>query len=328
MQRMTNDEIFFENIPFYGSNIVAKESSGLGGEIYFNINEINFFGGNLGSTEINAGKEVYSLNKSNVYRFDKRNLLEYMDSIKDEFILNLLYDYREFTRNSDRWKMIDEEGWKYRKHEIENALNMEFDMYLKKSTLDRGFIGCNSSDLYSLVIAYTLIPNYTELRIVRTRENGHYCYTFLLNLKSSVDFASEFSQNFEEEVEKRRTENRDRTDLLESAYNRGGQPSKSHVNTTVYSRDPVIAAAVKERANGRCDLCGEPAPFNNANGFPYLEEHHLIRLADGGDDSVNNAVALCPNCHRKMHIVNDKKDAEILKDRILAYAKVMNKRDE
>lgn len=104
-----------------------------------------------------------------------------------------------------------------------------------------------------------------------------------------------------------------RVDLLGDACNRGKKPSKSRVNTIVYYRDPVIAAAVKERANGQCDLCGQPAPFNNANGFPYLEEHHLVRLADGGDDSVNNAVALCPNCHRKMHIVNDEKDRETLK---------------
>lgn len=324
MQRINNDEIFFENIPLYGSNIVTKGSSGLGGEIYFNISDIDFFGGNVNSTATIAGKEVYSLNKSNVYRFDKSNLLEYMDSIKDEFILKLFYDYKKFTRNSDKWKMIDEDGWKYRRDEIESASNLEFDMYLKKSTLDRGFIGCNSSEIYSLVIAYTLIPNYTELRIVRTNENGHCCYTFLLNLKSSVDFASEFNQEFEEEVENKRGVNR--ADLLGDACNRGGKPSKSRVNTTVYNRDAVIAAAVKERANGQCDLCGQPAPFINANGFPYLEEHHLVRLADGGDDSLDNAVALCPNCHRKMHIVNDEKDTETLKKRILAYVNAMNKK--
>ena len=93
----------------------------------------------------------------------------------------------------------------------------------------------------------------------------------------------------------------------------------------MFNRDPVIAAAVKERANGQCDLCGQPAPFNNANGFPYLEEHHLVRLADGGDDSIDNAVALCPNCHRKMHVVNDERDMETLKKRILAYVNAMNK---
>ena len=174
------------------------------------------------------------------------------------------------------------------------------------------------------MVAYTLIPNYTELRILRTNENGHNCYTFLMSLRSPVDFVSEFNQEFEEEVEDKRGANRE--DLLNDAYNRGGKPGKSRVNTTVFNRDPVIAAAVKERANGQCDLCGQPAPFNNANGFPYLEEHHLVRLADGGDDSIDNAVALCPNCHRKMHIVNDESDTETLKKRILAYVNVMNKK--
>lgn len=47
MQRINDDEIFFENIPLYGSNIVTKGSRGLGGEIYFNISDIDFFGGNV-----------------------------------------------------------------------------------------------------------------------------------------------------------------------------------------------------------------------------------------------------------------------------------------
>lgn len=325
MRKINDNEIFFENIPLYGSNIVEKGSKGLGGEIYFNISDIDFFGGNVNSTEDVNGKEVYSLNQSNVYRFDKKNLLEYMDSIRDEFRLKLLYEYKVFTKNSDKWKMIDEDGWKHRREEIKNASKLEFDMYLKKSTLDRGFIGCKTSDIYSLVIAYTLIPNYTELRILRTNEEGHYCYTFMLKLKSSVDLMTEFNQEFEKEVESRRRNNRQ--DLLNVARNRANKPGKSHINTTVYYRDPVIAAAVKERADGKCDLCEQPAPFCNAEGLPYLEEHHLVRLADGGDDSLDNAVALCPNCHRKMHIVNDVKDTETLKRRILSYAKAMKEKD-
>lgn len=34
---------------------------------------------------------------------------------------------------------------------------------------------------------------------------------------------------------------------------------------------------------------------------PYLEVHHIIFLAQGGDDTVDNAEALCPNCHRRKH---------------------------
>lgn len=63
MQRINKDEIFLENIPLYGSNIVTKSLSGLGGEIYFNISDIDFFGGNVNLTATIVGKEVYSLSK-------------------------------------------------------------------------------------------------------------------------------------------------------------------------------------------------------------------------------------------------------------------------
>ncbi len=321
MFRVTGDEVYFENIPFYGSNIVLKNSGGLGGEIYFQPDEIDFFGGNGNAISNNAGKAVYTLPATNIYRFEKSNLLEYLDCIKDEFKHNLLFTYKAYKQNAYHWKMIDEYGWNYRKEKIESAPDLTFNMYLKKSTNNRAFIGCNTSDIYSLVIVYTIIPTYTEMTIKRTDENGNKCFTFLLKFKN-VDFASEINQKFEDEVERKREDNI--TDLLTDASNRGKKPSKSHINTTVYYRDPIIAAAVKERANGRCDLCSHPAPFNCSNGRPYLEEHHLVRLADGGDDSLENAVALCPNCHRKMHIVNDYADIEALKRRLLAYAEEVN----
>ena len=31
-------------------------------------------------------------------------------------------------------------------------------------------------------------------------------------------------------------------------------------------------------------------------------------LCEGGEDSIDNAVALCPNCHRRMHILQDPED--------------------
>lgn len=82
--------------------------------------------------------------------------------------------------------------------------------------------------------------------------------------------------------------------------------------TSSYVRDRYVSEYVKRRANGICQLCGQPAPFMNSKGEPFLETHHVIWLADGGDDSINNAVALCPNCHRKMHSLNLDSDIEIL----------------
>lgn len=80
------------------------------------------------------------------------------------------------------------------------------------------------------------------------------------------------------------------------------KPKTTTVTTTVYIRNPDVVAEVLERANGVCERCDNAAPFRRkSDGSPYLEVHHMKRLADGGDDTVNNAIALCPNCHRKLH---------------------------
>lgn len=101
--------------------------------------------------------------------------------------------------------------------------------------------------------------------------------------------------------------------LEKAAKKKASIPSASIVQTRTFHRDPTIAAYVKKRANGYCQLCGQKAPFNDQNGDPYLECHHIDWLSKGGIDSVENCVALCPNCHRRMHILNDQTDINKLK---------------
>ncbi|HVG57635.1 MAG TPA: HNH endonuclease [Hyalangium sp.] len=49
-------------------------------------------------------------------------------------------------------------------------------------------------------------------------------------------------------------------------------------------------------------LCSSnPKVLERVGGSPYLEVHHKKFLARGGVDTVKNARALCPNCHRKVH---------------------------
>lgn len=79
-------------------------------------------------------------------------------------------------------------------------------------------------------------------------------------------------------------------------------PQGIEVTTTAFIRNPDVAAEVLERARGQCEACGKAAPFLRAtDATPYLEVHHKVRLADGGADTVNNAIALCRNCHRRAH---------------------------
>lgn len=69
-----------------------------------------------------------------------------------------------------------------------------------------------------------------------------------------------------------------------------------------YRRNTDVVASVLNRASGICENCGNNAPFKRASdGSPYLEVHHKIMLSQGGEDTIENAIAICPNCHRELH---------------------------
>lgn len=82
-----------------------------------------------------------------------------------------------------------------------------------------------------------------------------------------------------------------------------------------FIRSEQIRQYAKIRANGICELCEKDAPFKDKYGKPYLESNHIIYLSKGGNDSINNVAALCPNCHRKIHNLNLKSDITELLDK-------------
>lgn len=92
-------------------------------------------------------------------------------------------------------------------------------------------------------------------------------------------------------------------------------PAKIQMMIGTVARSPAVSAYVKRLADGRCDLCQEPAPFRTRRG-PYLECHHIHPLGKGGPDTIKNTVALCPNCHRKMHLLNRSADRNALAARV------------
>ena len=112
-------------------------------------------------------------------------------------------------------------------------------------------------------------------------------------------------------------------ELEEKALNSQSKkkPKKSKGTTTVYDRNPYIAELAKRKAKGKCQLCDNKAPFKNKSGQPYLETHHIIWLSKGGKDTTENTVALCPNCHKKMHIINSNSDV----NKLIHAAKSPNK---
>lgn len=63
-----------------------------------------------------------------------------------------------------------------------------------------------------------------------------------------------------------------------------------------YPRDPAVRAAVRERADGRCERegCGEHRAYAG-----FLDVHHILGIEVS--DRTWTCVALCPNCHREAH---------------------------
>jgi 5-methylcytosine-specific restriction endonuclease McrA len=91
----------------------------------------------------------------------------------------------------------------------------------------------------------------------------------------------------------------------------------SEATTITRKRDKTIRSYAIERSKGKCEACGDPAPFTTRNGEPYLEVHHMTPVSKGGADHPSNVSAICPNCHRRTEISMDGEEFnEILKQTV------------
>lgn len=88
----------------------------------------------------------------------------------------------------------------------------------------------------------------------------------------------------------------------EKLFNSNSDLKTSEIIVVQYNRSQDVISHVLRRAAGICEICCKPAPFiRKSDGSPYLEVHHVIALSDGGNDSIDNTKAVCPNCHRYEH---------------------------
>ena len=134
---------------------------------------------------------------------------------------------------------------------------------------------------------------------------------FLIQLEDFVDAVHRFKAKGKADDPTRISD----SELTKKAAAAPKKPKSYTTASVVFERSRDVAEYAKRRAAGKCELCRMPAPFTNALNEPFLESHHIVWLAHGGYDSIENTVALCPNCHRKMHVVNDEKDIKKLKRR-------------
>ena len=161
----------------------------------------------------------------------------------------------------------------------------------------RWFVQGKSSRLYPLKLIYSLA---TELPPPRFHTNdAKRELTSLGFIVVDVTTAEEVGDHFENAVRRSLADPTRRRERLAKA---SAHAPEQFVIQRVFQRNPDVVAEVLSRAKGVCQACKNPAPFpKKSNGEPYLEAHHVKQLADGGEDTVENTIAVCPNCHRKAH---------------------------
>lgn len=135
----------------------------------------------------------------------------------------------------------------------------------------------------ALDINPTLISQYENGKKVPSEERLQVIKDYLNNrpeVKASIDYVIE-------------TKNPKRTIVIE----------KHSPKRPVFRPQPT---------DNRCALCKKEAPFTSKSGLPYLEAHFIIPLSEGGNPTPDNVVFLCPNCNRKLAILNDPEDRKKL----------------
>jgi hypothetical protein len=99
-----------------------------------------------------------------------------------------------------------------------------------------------------------------------------------------------------------------RQTVFDLAKKATGKPARRTVRREDFVRNPYVVVAVLMRANGKCEMPGCTCPlFLRDDSSPYLEVHHVVPLGESGDDTLVNAAALCPHCHRELHFGKNRK---------------------
>jgi 5-methylcytosine-specific restriction protein A len=83
-------------------------------------------------------------------------------------------------------------------------------------------------------------------------------------------------------------------------------PIRAASTTMGFERLSEVKNWVLKNSKGICEYCDKIGPFETSSGEFFLEVHHVRALADGGSDRIENAIAVCPNCHRGFHYSRDR----------------------
>jgi 5-methylcytosine-specific restriction enzyme A len=211
----------------------------------------------------------------------------------------------EIVRWEDKRELSDLRRREVQDH-LRNCQSEEVDLFI--GAQKAGEKGINLVSIRNLHRLETLYPTSLLRKISdglplkkRTRSGG---WSEVYDLGDVIELPTETQERFESKLAAEVEKSRKLTDeKLQARLAAAGRlPQRVQVISVGYRRNPDVIVAVLQRANRVCEKCRKDAPFlRRSDGSPFLEVHHRLPLSQGGEDSVENAVALCPNCHREVH---------------------------
>lgn len=79
-------------------------------------------------------------------------------------------------------------------------------------------------------------------------------------------------------------------------------PTTITVESRMFERNPLVVSIAQFRASRKCEIPGCSIPsFAVESGEFFCEVHHIEPLAEGGEDTIENTICLCPVHHREAH---------------------------
>lgn len=107
--------------------------------------------------------------------------------------------------------------------------------------------------------------------------------------------------------------NRYRASLESGAF--GRKPRAAVTAVQAFDRNPLVVAVARVRAKLRCEVPGcTTATFLTEASETFCEVHHIMPLAEGGEDVIENAICLCALHHREVHYGAKR---EVLRDKMV-----------
>ena len=172
--------------------------------------------------------------------------------------------------------------------------------------------------IYELVKKYqdNLINDFPTLKnYFKTDALNH----FIIAVYQGQELISDYLQieSFENGLEQHEIEHsteidsneRDKDDLYKKIVDcEIDKSEKIIINGKAYKRHNYLMVQIKKYRDYKCQFCS--TRILKANGSYYIEACHIKAKSEGGKDSLNNILVLCPNCHKLFDFGNRDKEKQ------------------